>query len=206
MYSFVISAFFDKVKSATTASAFAWYLSYVPYYLTYEKFHQVSGWLKVLCCLCPNSGMGYGLLLISRLEKNGIGLGWVSFWKSDNVYDTISVAAICGIMLLSALIFFGIALYLDNIFPGSYGVAKPWNYIFQKKFWKYKQFHDNENGYDGEMANNELLSNNFESEPMNRQAGIEIRNLSKAFGSKTVVDNLSMNMFEEQITVLLGKL
>lgn len=165
----------------------------------------MSGWLKVLCCFCPNTGMGYALLLISTLEENGIGLSWTSFWKSDNVYDTISVAAICGIMLLSALIFFGITLYLDNIFPGSYGVAKPWNYIFKMKFWKYKRFQGNESEYDGEMANNELLSNNFEREPMNRQAGIEIRNLSKAFGTKLVVDNLSINMFEEQITVLLGK-
>lgn len=202
----MISAFFDKVRTATTASSFMWYLSYVPYLVTVNKFNQMYVWLKVLCCFCPNTAMAYALLLITRLEGNGIGLGWTTFWRSDNVYDTMSVAAICGIMLVSALIFFGFALYLDNIFPGSYGVAKPWNYVFKKKFWKYKQFQNSENGYDGEMATNELLSNNFESEPMNHQAGIEIRNLSKAFGSKLVVDNLSMNMFEEQITVLLGKL
>ena len=34
--------------------------------------------------------------------------------------------------------------------------------------------------------------------------GIELINLTKKFGSKTVVNNLSMNIYQGQITVLLG--
>ncbi|KAI2474226.1 ATP binding cassette (ABC) transporter subfamily A member, partial [Diabrotica virgifera virgifera] len=43
----------------------------------------------------------------------------------------------------------------------------------------------------------------FETEP-NLRPGIQIFNLKKAFGKKTAVRNLSLNMFENQITVLLG--
>lgn len=45
---------------------------------------------------------------------------------------------------------------------------------------------------------------NFEKEPTNLFAGIQIRKLRKKFGSKVVVRDISLNMYEDQITVLLG--
>lgn len=44
----------------------------------------------------------------------------------------------------------------------------------------------------------------FEKEPQSLQAGIQIRKLRKVFGSNAAVQNLSLNMYENQITVLLG--
>ncbi len=44
----------------------------------------------------------------------------------------------------------------------------------------------------------------FESEPKGGKAGIRIQNLTKTFGKKNAVDHLSLNMFENQITALLG--
>lgn len=148
--------------------------------------------------------MGYGLMLIVRLEESKLGLTWSTFFKVLFDYDTLSLVLVCGIMLFASLLFFGFALYLENIFPGSYGIAKPWYYLFKRDFWQYKKFDDHHGEYNGEATYNELKSNNFESEPMNQQAGIEIRNMSKMFGNKLVVDNLSMNMYSSQITVLLG--
>ncbi len=39
---------------------------------------------------------------------------------------------------------------------------------------------------------------------MKQGRGIEIRNLRKAFGDKTAVEGLSMEIFSNQITALLG--
>lgn len=44
----------------------------------------------------------------------------------------------------------------------------------------------------------------FETEPQNLRRGVEIRNLRKVFKGKAAVQRLSLNMFEDQITVLLG--
>lgn len=44
----------------------------------------------------------------------------------------------------------------------------------------------------------------FEPEPKGLKVGIKINNLKKVFGTKTAVRNLSLNMYEDQITVLLG--
>lgn len=46
---------------------------------------------------------------------------------------------------------------------------------------------------------------NFEKEPSGR-AGVQIQGLTKLFGPKTAVSNLYLNLFDNQITALLGKL
>lgn len=45
---------------------------------------------------------------------------------------------------------------------------------------------------------------NFENEPKDKKIGIKIKNLYKKFGSKYAVNGLSLNMYEDQITALLG--
>lgn len=44
----------------------------------------------------------------------------------------------------------------------------------------------------------------FEPEPRHLAAGVEIRNLRKVFNKKPAVHGLTLNMYEGQITVLLG--
>lgn len=44
----------------------------------------------------------------------------------------------------------------------------------------------------------------FEKPPENLKVGVEIRNLRKEFGTNVAVNNLSLKMYENQITVLLG--
>lgn len=52
---------------------------------------------------------------------------------------------------------------------------------------------------------NEINGDVYEKEPKNLNVGIQIQNLGKVFhGNKVAVSNLSLNMYEDQITVLLG--
>lgn len=44
----------------------------------------------------------------------------------------------------------------------------------------------------------------FEEEPRHLGVGIEIKNLRKVYNKKAAVERLTLNMFEDQITVLLG--
>lgn len=46
----------------------------------------------------------------------------------------------------------------------------------------------------------------FEKDPGNLRAGIKILNLRKVFKNKTAVRNVTLNMYEGHITVLLGTL
>lgn len=141
----------------------------------------------------------------------GVGLTWTTAFQSVSVYQNISLALLFGYLIMVAIIFFFVALYVENVLPGGYGVAKPWYFICTKDFWQsfnnYQQFNDHQAETESfEFAEANINKSNFESEPMNKSIGIEIRNLTKRFSSdKAAVSNLSLNIYNNQITCLLGQ-
>lgn len=52
-------------------------------------------------------------------------------------------------------------------------------------------------------SENTVPANLLEAEP-NAYAGVRIQGLTKNFGKKMAVKNLHLNMYEDQITALLG--
>jgi len=57
-----------------------------------------------------------------------------------------------------------------------------------------------------ENLGNRRKSLAYEPEPQEMKVGVEIRNLRKVFsGNKVAVDDLSVKMYEGQITALLGQ-
>ena len=42
---------------------------------------------------------------------------------------------IIGVLLLDSLLYLVVAWYLEAVFPGKYGVAKPFYFIFQPSYW-----------------------------------------------------------------------
>lgn len=198
----MISSIFSTARIATFASSFVWYSSFLPFIFTYWKYDEVPDWMKVLIFFCPNAGLGHGFLLIGRLEKTGLGLSWTTFFDISSVYDTVSVGFVCIIMLLSSILFFGFILCMENTFSSECGITKPWRFLFKRDFWQYETL---DGRFEDEFLPNETIARNFGREPMDRRAAIRICHLSKMYGNELVVDNLTLNLFENQITVLLGQ-
>ena len=40
------------------------------------------------------------------------------------------------LMLVYSVIFFFLAIYVERVNPGEFGVAQPWYYVFKKSYWK----------------------------------------------------------------------
>lgn len=103
-------------------------------------------------------------------------------------------------LLIASFIQMTVALYIEKIKPGEYGVPEPWYFPFSPKFWRGSSKSD-------ANFNNipQIISNpNYETEPIGKKAGIKIRGLKKIYGKKTAVNNLNLNIYEDEITVLLG--
>ncbi|XP_031625623.1 ATP-binding cassette sub-family A member 3-like [Contarinia nasturtii] len=210
-FGFVICAIFTQSKSAMTGSTIVWYLTSAPFFILNSKYDVLPDWLRLLSCICPNTAMSYGFKIISHLEQMDLGLNWQTVFQTTSIYDNLSVAKIFGIFMLTSIALFFIALYLENVLPGGYGVSKPWYFLCTKNFWQslnnYQQFDNQHNDYESyEFPYSNSNKSNFESEPINKAVGIEIRNLTKQFKSdKAAVGNLSMNIYNNQITCLLGQ-
>lgn len=142
-----------------------------------------------------------------RLELDDEGLQFGNFFTRavdiefsfGDVFLVMILAAFCHILLM---------IYIDQLFPGEFGVAKKWYFPLDSCIKLFKKRND-ENNVDESSLNSEILSAQvssdcFEEEPVCIKVGIQISNLSKTFGIKTAVKKLNMNMYEGQITSLLG--
>lgn len=61
-------------------------------------------------------------------------------------------------------------------------------------------FSDHYNLNEESGTNNDI----FEKEPSHLHAGVQIRQLRKLFSNRTIVDTINLNLYENQITALLG--
>ncbi len=104
-----------------------------------------------------------------------------------------------------------VVYYNDNVFPGDHGIAKPWYFIFQISCFSVKKKMENllrSYSVDTQLLDSDYFEDEVIYSSRNKNLGIKINNVTKnfkEFGSiKKAVDNVTMNIFENQITVLLG--
>lgn len=118
---------------------------------------------------------------------------WSKIWKP--AFETkFSMGIIMSVLLLYSFINLLVALYVDKVWPGQYGVPEKWYFPFTTKFWTGKA-----------DPINEIDLTNFEAEPPLR-IGIRAINLRKEYEKNMLaVKGLTLDMFENEITVFLGR-
>uniref|UniRef100_A0A1I8Q220 ABC transporter domain-containing protein n=1 Tax=Stomoxys calcitrans TaxID=35570 RepID=A0A1I8Q220_STOCA len=202
-FCFMMATFFSKASTAAAVTGLVWFIAYMPYSFMYQTYDELSLGTKMGWCLISNTAMGLGLNIIMLFEGTGEGLQWSNLFTPVNIDDDLTVGYVIIMMLASCVIYILVCLYVEQIFPGDYGVPRKWNFIFSRKFWC------GENDYIGveDMPQEHIERRNpdaFEPEPAGKHIGLQVRNLKKRFGDKHAVKGLSVNMYEDEITVLLG--
>ena len=156
----------------------------------------------MLTCLLNNTAMGNGLVLITTSEVEGVGLQWYNLFSGHKGF---SVGLVMIMFLISAVLYMLLTLYIEKVFPGEYGIPEIWYFPIAGLLTRFKY---NDEAYDPlrEKGGSETshTNANFENEPMDKKIGVKIKGLHKRFGNKNAVNGLNLNMYEDQITVLLG--
>lgn len=109
-------------------------------------------------------------------------------------------------LLFDNLIYIVITYYVDSINPGYYAIAKPWYFPIRALIpgEKIKISTKKEAIIDENDKNDDIF---VESDDIyaKRRRKLVISNVRKEYNGKIAVDNLSLNIYESQITVLLGR-
>ncbi|CAH1974734.1 unnamed protein product [Acanthoscelides obtectus] len=198
-FSFIFCTIFSKANRATMVAGVVWTLTIIPYAI-YLQMDSTSLVTKLLMSFCSNSAMSFAFEIIFTYEGIGEGVQWSNMFQPMSLDDGNRLGLMIMMLMLDTVIYLLVALYIEAVFPGEYGVPLPWNFPFTMSYWR-------GNPSIGADLRDSLLSIDnefFEKEPKDLVAGVQIRNLRKVFGTKAAVENLSMNMYENQITVLLG--
>ncbi|KAL3284218.1 hypothetical protein HHI36_018381 [Cryptolaemus montrouzieri] len=196
--SFALSVFFTKANRAASMAGIFWVLSLVPYIIIRSGDYQRSSkGIKYLTSLSITSAMAYGFDIILMYEGTMEGVGWNTLFSS-NIQNNLTFGGVLLMMLFDLIFYMLIALYVEAIYPGEFGVPQKWYFFMTSKFWCKKKLDEDE--YLLESNSSEF----FEEDPTDLTAGIKIRNLGKTFGANVAVKGISLNIFQDQITVLLG--
>lgn len=197
----MLSVFFSKANTASAVSGLVWFIFYSAYSFTIMTYDTFELYQKMLLSLMSNTAMAFGFQIIIRLEGTSEGLQWNNFWRPASVDDNISIGLIMVMMLVCTVLYLLIALYFEQILPGQYGVPQPWYFPFTRKFWCGQPSSWSYSDHNYSHTN----PDHFEDDPPNHNCGIRVMNLRKVYGRKKVaVEDLTINMYDNEITVLLG--
>lgn len=143
--------------------------------------------------------MGIGSLILSMWESEHVGLQWWNLFESASPDDNLSFFHVLLMFLVNSVVYFLIALYIQNVFPGEFGIPKKWYFFAETEYWKTIL---------GKTGKNFIKTSDIEKTPddaKSRFESIVIDNLSKSYDKGKTFSVSSLNLVIEQgITVLLG--
>lgn len=58
-----------------------------------------------------------------------MGIQWSNLFEPVTVDDDFSLAQVLGLLLLDSILYSLVAWYIEAVFPGEYGMPRPW-YFF----------------------------------------------------------------------------
>ncbi|XP_042367934.1 phospholipid-transporting ATPase ABCA1-like [Plectropomus leopardus] len=201
---FFISVFFSKANLAAACGGLIYFLLYLPHILCYA-WRDVMGFrAKVVVSLLSCVAFGYGCENFAKYEEQGIGIQWYNINKSPEEGERYTFIVSIIMMLFDAVFYWLLTWYIENVFPGQYGIPKPWYFPFTASYWCGTT---SVTDVDPDLLRDSTLHNEYlEKPPPDMKAGVSVRNLVKIYktGKKLAVDGLSMDFYENQITSFLG--
>ncbi|XP_009076194.1 PREDICTED: retinal-specific ATP-binding cassette transporter, partial [Acanthisitta chloris] len=200
MQCFLFSTFFSKANLAAACSGVIYFTLYLPHIICFVWQDRMTFKLKILASLLSQVAFGFGTEYLSRYEEQGLGLQWDNIRTSPLEGDEYSFLFSINMMLFDAFLYGILSWYLDNVFPGDYGLPQPWYFPVLASYWLGSRNPETET----KAATD--VNTFFEPEPTGLIPGVSIQNLVKIFPNspKPAVDGMNITFYEGQITAFLG--
>uniref|UniRef100_A0A8B9MNY7 P-type phospholipid transporter n=1 Tax=Accipiter nisus TaxID=211598 RepID=A0A8B9MNY7_9AVES len=203
MQCFLFSTFFSKANLAAACSGVIYFTLYLPHIVCFVWQDRMTVNLKILAVslLVSQVAFGFGTEYLSRYEEQGLGLQWGNIRTSPLEGDEYSFLFSIKMMLFDAFLYGILSWYLDNVFPGDYGLPQPWYFPVQESYWLGSR------NPKAEKTATADVNTFFEPEPTGLIPGVCIQNLVKIFANrpKPAIDGMNITFYEGQITAFLGQ-
>ncbi|XP_078526803.1 phospholipid-transporting ATPase ABCA7 [Lissotriton helveticus] len=203
---FLISTFFSRANLASACGGIIYFSFYLPYVLCVAWRDYITYTLRIFASFLSPVAFGFGCEYLSLYEEQGVGLQWYNMNSRPVEGDPYTFSSSLLLLLLDACVYGAATWYIEAVFPGQYGIPKPWNFPFLKSYWF------NASPYDDKipLAPDVLpLDGLTEEAPVHLPLGVAVCNLGKVYhsrssGPKIAVNSLNLNFYEGQITSFLG--
>ncbi|XP_065208826.1 phospholipid-transporting ATPase ABCA1-like isoform X2 [Planococcus citri] len=146
--------------------------------------------------------VGAFILAFSRIryyEMHGVEFTWSSVFVSENDQNSVSLLFCLFMLVVDTCLYCFLAYYINAINPGKFGARKSPFFIFKGLF---SYFSKNDNQPLQNLTDSD--SKFFEPPPQNAESTIQIKNLHKNYGKVYAVRGVNMNIYQGEMTALLG--
>ncbi|XP_067462482.1 retinal-specific phospholipid-transporting ATPase ABCA4-like isoform X2 [Thunnus thynnus] len=171
MQCFLMSVFFNKANLAAACSGIIYFTLYLPHILCFAWQDRITVNMKMAASFLSPVAFGFGTEYLSRYEEQGLGLQWDNIQTSPLEKDSYSFLTSILMMIIDAVLYAVLAWYLDNVFPGQYGIGRPFYFPFQPSYWQRAA-----------SANREMADQDPERlEPENMEKDVESRGTPETY-------------------------
>ncbi|XP_051796407.1 retinal-specific phospholipid-transporting ATPase ABCA4a [Acanthochromis polyacanthus] len=178
MQCFLLSVFFNQANLAAACCGIIYFTLYLPHIFCFAWQDRITKDMKLLVSLLSQVAFGFGTEYLSRYEEQGLGLQWNNIQTSPLEGDEFSFLTSICMMGLDTVLYGVLAWYLDNVFPGQYGIGRPFYFPFLPCYWlnsvapvsgktelDNKGFDNLANKEQGELQKKEEEENNGQDKP-----------------------------------------
>ncbi|XP_019943339.2 retinal-specific phospholipid-transporting ATPase ABCA4-like isoform X1 [Paralichthys olivaceus] len=135
MQCFLLSVFFNHANLAAACCGIVYFALYLPHIFFFAWQDRITKDMKILVSLLSQVAFGFGTEYLSRYEEQGLGLQWDNIQTSPLEGDEFSFLTSICMMGLDTVLYAVLAWYLDNVFPGQYGIGRPFYFPFLPCYW-----------------------------------------------------------------------
>ncbi|KAM6900621.1 retinal-specific phospholipid-transporting ATPase ABCA4a [Xenentodon cancila] len=135
MQCFLLSVFFNQANLAAACCGIVYFTLYLPHIFCFAWQDHITKDMKILVSLLSQVAFGFGTEYLSRYEEQGMGLQWDNIQTSPLEGDEFSFLTSICMMGLDTVLYAVLAWYLDNVFPGQYGIGRPFYFPILPCYW-----------------------------------------------------------------------
>ncbi|KAK7944423.1 hypothetical protein WMY93_000151 [Mugilogobius chulae] len=125
----------DHHASVFPPHGIIYFTLYLPHVLCVAWQDRITLNTKLAASLLSPVAFGFGTEYLSRYEEQGLGLQWTNIQTSPLEKDSFSFLTSVVMMMFDAVLYAVLAWYLDNVFPGQYGISRPFYFPLQPSYW-----------------------------------------------------------------------
>ncbi|CAF0732489.1 unnamed protein product [Adineta steineri] len=206
-FSVLFGQFFKRPLLAKLLGFVVWVITFIDFY------PGVPVGARYFLCIFPNTGLMFCLQVLLQYERRGVGITTFNQLYS-NIFPYPLYIGICLLlMLIYSVIYLFLAIYVERVNPGEFGVAQSWNYLFKRSYWKPSATSvvkpSDSNGHARSVKNGHIGDGNTNWIEMNSMKNkkdplLIISHLTKKFGKFEAVSDLSLKFYAGEVCSLLG--
>ncbi|KAF1324094.1 Atp-binding protein, partial [Globisporangium splendens] len=129
-FSYFITPFFNKSRTASIASVLLWLILFFPFYFVQPK----SNARKYAAALSPPAAFALGIDDLLRRAQLGTGFAY-SIAIIESPVTVPTAFEMSWFLMMDSFLLFALGWYLEQVLPQQYGVPRPWNFMFKREFW-----------------------------------------------------------------------